>query len=120
MTTPWCECICDKFCAILSNPFSALAIIGTSFEFKQELIGTSTGQNWNIFELFKPSLHPYKVIKMRNICVVNDSTENKSPEGQQESMYPNTNNIGASSQYTFVNVKSSPYIEANKTQIVDQ
>ena len=33
---------------------------------------------------------------------------------------PNTNNIGASSQYTFVYVKSSPYIEANKTQIVDQ
>ena len=35
-------------------------------------------------------------------------------------LYPNTNNIGASSQYTFVNVKSSPYIEANKTQIIDQ
>ena len=77
----------DQFCAILSNPFSALAIIGTSFEFKQELIGTSTGQNWNIFKLYKPSLHPCKMIKMRNLCVVNDSTENKSPEGQQEPIY---------------------------------
>ena len=33
---------------------------------------------------------------------------------------PNTNNIGASSQYTFVNVKSSPYVKATKTKIVDR
>ena len=75
MTTPWCKCICDQFCVILSNAFHALAIIGTSFEFKQEQIGTSTKQNWNIFKLFKSSLRPFKMITMRTICVINDRNE---------------------------------------------